>query len=84
MENGNLANYENNEVKEILRDIYSISDEKTLKEKYTRLQDIYQDDRPYIGLYFSKMTTVSVKGVSKPADNNWFDVFYGIENWNKK
>ena len=84
MGNGNLANYGNSEVKEIIKDIYSISDEKTLKEKYLRLQDIYQDDRAYIGLHFSKMTTVSAKGVSKPVDNNWFNVFYGIENWNRK
>lgn len=84
MGSGNLANYGNSEAKEIIRDIYNISDEKLLKEKYLRLQDIYQDDRPYIGLYFSKMMTVSAKGVSKPVDSNWYDIFLGIENWNRK
>lgn len=84
MESGNLANYGNTEAREIIRDIYNISDEKLLKEKYMKLQDIYQDDRPYIGLYFSKMTTVSVKGVSKPVDTNWYDIFLGIENWKTK
>lgn len=81
---GNLSNYANSEVREILREIYSIGDQKTLKEKYDRLQSIYEDDRPYIGLYFNRMTVVSGKNVSTTLENNWFNVFYGIENWHRK
>lgn len=81
---GNLANYTNNEAQEILKDLFNISDEKVLKEKYKRLQKIYNDDRPYIGLYFSRMTTAYGKGVTATMNNNWFDIFYDIENWHRK
>lgn len=56
---GNLANYENSEALEILREIYSIADEKTFKEKYDILQKLYKEDRPYIGLYFNRQVLVS-------------------------
>ena len=61
---GNLSNYTNNDAQEILRELYSITDEKTLKEKYERLQNLYEDDRPYIGLYFSRRSAVYGKELS--------------------
>ena len=55
---GNFANYNNEEAKKILNELYSIKDEKILKEKYTLLQNMYQTDRAYIGLYFNKSTLI--------------------------
>ncbi len=68
----------------ILNEIYSITDEKTLKVKYERLQQIYEEDRPYIGLYFSRITTVSSKSVSLSGKTNWFNVFLDITNWHRR
>lgn len=81
---GNLANYADSEVNEILREIYSISDEKTFKEKYEKLQNKYQDDRPYIGLYFNRQVLIHGKNVSTTVENSWFNIFYDIENWKGK
>lgn len=58
---GNLANYENSEISGILNELYSITDEKILKEKYKRLQEFYEEDRPYIGLYYNRITIITRK-----------------------
>ena len=44
LETGNLANYTNEEAKGILGELYNITDEKILKEKYDRLKNIYIDE----------------------------------------
>ena len=80
----NLANYKNQEVSEILKDINNISDEKTYKEKYERLQQIYEEERPYIGLYFSRMAIIANKSLKLGTNQNWFNVYHSIANWYKK
>lgn len=81
---GNLANYSNNEATEILNDIYNISDEKIFKEKYEKLQNIYEEDRPYIGLYFSRNVLIHGKSLVATTNSTWFNIFCDIENWNKR
>lgn len=80
----NLANYSNNEAQNILREIYSISDTNILKEKYIRLQNIYQEDRAYIGLYFDKTTIIYNKSLLGTIEPNWYNYFYNIETWYRK
>ena len=80
----NLANIENTEAKEIQKELLSITDEKTRKEKYERLQKIYEEERPYIGLYFSKTTTIYATRLSATIGSNWYNPFYNIENWHRK
>ncbi len=81
---GNVANYNNDEAINILTDIYSISDENLLKEKYKRLQSIYQDERPYIGLYFNKTTIIYGKDLMGTVSPTWYSYLYNIESWYKK
>lgn len=81
---GNFANLKNNEAEEILRELYSISDEKILKEKYEKLQEIYEDERGYIGLYFNTIRVVHTKNLDAGSGTNWFNMFYNIENWHRK
>ena len=77
-------NYENNEVNKILQELYNISDEKTFKEKYEKLQNKYEQDRPYIGLYFNRQVLIHGKSLSTVVSNNWYNIFYDIENWKRK
>ena len=81
---GNLANYSNNEATNILREAYSISDKKFLKEKYNILQNIYQNERPYIGLYFNKAIVIHGKDLVGNITPNWYNVFYNIDTWYRK
>ena len=49
----NLANYENEQVNNIMKELNNITDEKTLKEKYNELIKIYKEEMPYIYLYYN-------------------------------
>ena len=78
---GNIANYQNQEVTDILNTIKNTNDANTLYEKYSRLYDIYLEEVPYIGLYRSTNSIVynqSLVGNIKP---NTFNVYHNIEKW---
>ena len=78
---GNLANYKNEEIINILNEIENTTDENELKQKYTRITEIYNDEVPYISLYYNTNTIVytnNLKGTVKP---NSYNLFYGIEEW---
>ena len=62
--NGNLANYSNEEVNNIMNEVKNTNDENVLKEKYKRLIEIYKTDMPYISLYNNKYT-VEFKDINK-------------------
>lgn len=80
---GNISNYSNEEVTNIMNEVKNTTDENTLKEKYARLSEIYKADVPYISLYNNKYNVVYNSGLVGEISPNWFYQFYGIENWYK-
>lgn len=80
---GNLANYSNEEVSSIMNEVKNTTDEQILKEKYTRLSEIYKNDIPYISLYNNKYRVAYNSGLVGEITPNWFYQFYGIEGWYK-
>lgn len=80
---GNLSNYSNEEINEIMNEVKNTTDEKILKEKYDRLHEIYKTDLPYISLYNNKYTVAYNSGLVGEITPNWFYQFYGIEEWYK-
>ncbi len=80
---GNIAGYKNEEVSNIMNEIKNTTDENVLKEKYTRLAEIYKTDIPYISLYNNKYTVAYNSGLVGEITPNWFYQFYGIEEWYK-
>lgn len=80
---GNLANYSNDEVKEIMNEVKNTTDEKVLIEKYKRLAEIYKSDIPYISLYNNKYNVAYSSELAGDISPNWFYLYYGIEGWYK-
>lgn len=80
---GNLANYANEEVTNIMNEVKNTTDENILKEKYQRLMEIYKSDIPYISLYNNKYIVAYNTGLVGEINPNWFYQFYGIEGWYK-
>lgn len=78
---GNLANYSNNEVFEIMNIIKNTSDENVLYEKYSRLYDIYLEEAPYIGLYRETDVIVYNQSLVGNITANAFNIYYNIEKW---
>lgn len=79
--NGNLANYTNDEVTEIMNTINNTSDENVLYEKYSRLYDIYLEEAPYIGLYRETDVIVYNQGLVGNITANAFNIYFNIEKW---
>lgn len=79
----NLSNYSNEEVSAILAETKNTTDENVLKEKYKRLIEIYKSDVPYISLYNNKYTIAYNSELVGEFTPNWFNAFYGIEEWYK-
>lgn len=80
---GNLANYSNEEINNIMNEVKNTTDENILKEKYKRLIEIYKTDIPYISLYNNKYMVAYNSALVGDITPNWFYLFYGIEGWYK-
>lgn len=80
---GNFANYNNNEAIEILKQVKNTTEETILKERYSKLADIYKNDVPYISIYTNKYNVAYNATLSGDLEPNWFSSFYNIEGWSK-
>ena len=81
--NNNLQNYQNDEINKLLTEVKEIKDEKTLKEKYNKIIQIYEAERPFIGLYRNKQTVVKSQNLSGEIISNNYFSYYRLEDWNR-
>ena len=81
--NDNLQNYYNDEVIKILDEVKAITDEKLLKEKYNRLVQIYEEERPFLGLYRNKQTIVKNQNVAGEIRGNNYFSYYNLGLWHR-
>lgn len=79
--NNNLANYTNDEINNLLSEVQLNIDDNEIKEKYTRITEIYNNDVPYISLSFNKNTMIYSTNLKGTISPNSYNLFYGIENW---
>ncbi len=77
----NIANFVNEEMINLLKEVKDIREETILKEKYTRMIEIYQEQMPYIFLYHNKQTLVYSPNVIGDVNPNRYNVYEGIETW---
>ena len=81
---GNLANYESEEVNNILTELLSTTDENKIKEDTNKLINIYKTEVPYISLYFNKTNVIYSTSLIGDISPNQYNIFYGIENWYRR
>lgn len=79
----NLANYNNEEIMTITNEVKNITKEELLIEKYNKIRQIYDEERPYIGLYSSYYTIISNWNLKGKIVANWYNVYMDINNWYK-
>lgn len=77
----NIANFSNEEIKNLINDVKNIQDEKVLKEKYSRIVEIYEEEMPYVFLYHSKNTLVYSPNLVGELNPNRYNVYEGIGTW---
>lgn len=81
---GNIANYNNTEVKDIINELKNISDDNLACEKYNKLFEITQEDMPYITLYRNKNILILNQKMSGEFNPNNYSLFYNLESWCKQ
>ena len=79
----NLANYSNDEVKNLINEAKNTTDENKIKQNYKRLGEIYKIEIPYISLYNNKYTVAYNSNLHGNLEPNWFYQFYNIKDWYK-
>lgn len=79
----NYANFSNEELKNLMNEVKNISKEDLLKEKYTRIRQIFNEQKPYIGLYSSYYSVASSWSLRGNVTPNWYNIFIDINNWYK-
>ena len=77
----NLANYNNQEVNEIMSYVANNTDETELKTKYQRLYEINKEDVPYIGIARNKILALKNTNLVGEIKANWYSMFYNIGEW---
>lgn len=79
----NYAKFNNEEINNLMNEIKNISKEDLLKEKYNRVREIFNEQKPYIGLYNSYYTIASSWSLRGNITPNWYNIFIDINNWYK-
>ena len=80
----NIANYYNQEMRDLLNEVDDITDDNTLYSKYNRIFDIYMEEAPYIGLYRNTSIVVYNQKLSGNLSPNLFNVYHNIEKWSRQ
>ena len=80
---GNLANYTTDELTQIMNEVKNTTDENVLKEKYEKLEQIYNTQIPYISLVNSKYNILYNSNLVGDVAPNWYNLFYNVEGWYK-
>ena len=79
--NDNLQNYSNDEMNRLLSEVKSTADINLLKEKYNKIIEIYEKERPFVGLYRNKQTIVKGQELAGEVKGNNYFSYYNLETW---
>lgn len=80
----NIANYNNEDVKNIIEDVKNITDYKKIEERYKTLINLTKDDCVYICLYRNKNFLLINQNVIGNLEPTNFGIFNNFETWNKE
>lgn len=81
---GNIENYSNEKMFELMNNASIVKDIKQIKEIYNQIFDLYKEEVPFVGLYRNKNTTISTQSLIGTITPNNYTSFYGIEEWYRK
>jgi len=81
--NGNLANFNNDEAKKILKEIENITDKEELKSRYKKLYEIYNNEVPFIGIGRNKIYVITNSYLNGQIDSRWYNLYFNFKDWYK-
>lgn len=81
---GNIANYSNDNVYSLLKEVRNITDEKILKDKYEQIIKLTSNDVAYIGLYRNKSSLIISKKMTGNYEPNNYSIFNNFQTWGRE
>lgn len=81
---GNIGNYSNEKMFELIQKANILKEEKQLKDTYEEIYNLYKSEVPFIGLYRNKEIAVTSQSLIGTIEPNNYTSFYGIEEWYRK
>ena len=79
----NIANYKNKNIIKLIQEIEN-SEEQEKKEKLYQIIKYYNEDVPYISLYYDTNTLIYSNNLIGNIQPNSYNIFYNIENWHRE
>lgn len=76
----NLSSYNNVIIEKLLKKIENSSEEET-KKSIQDIKEIYDNEVPFISLFYDTNTLVYSKNLKGEITPNSYNIFYNIENW---
>lgn len=80
----NYFNYNNKELRDLLKEAENEKDEKKFLEIYNKVYSIYLDDLPFIGICRNTRRIITSLGLHMDTLPNAYNMLYNIENWYRK
>lgn len=80
-EKDNLSNYYNKEINTLLKEVEVLSDENEMKQKYTKINEICNEEITYISLYYDTSSIIYSPNLKGTIIPNSYNLFYRIESW---
>ena len=78
-----MCNFNNEELNNLMAEVKNITKEDLLQEKYKRIREIFNEQKPYIGLYSNYYAVESSWSLRGNVNANWYNIFIDINNWYK-
>ena len=78
---GNLSNYNNPEVLELIKKTENTTDEGVMYDSYRTIYQKYLEEVPYIGLYRNTNVVIYNQGLVGNISPNAFNLYHNIEKW---
>lgn len=78
---GNLANYQNTEIKALLKEVSTMESEDLQKEAYQKIAEIWRREVPYLGLYRNQAIVAYGQTVRGDVTPNNYSILYQFSQW---
>ena len=81
---GNISNYTNDEINQLIIDCNNIVDKSQLKEKYKRILEIYNDQKPFMSIARKKNLLAYNTNLTGNLRPSAYNIYNYIEKWYRK
>ena len=80
---GNLANFNNEEAKKIIKELSNITDKEELKTRFKKLYDIYNNEVPFVGIGRNKIYVITNSYLNGEIESKWYNLYFKFKDWYK-